>query len=271
MTNIKFRIFAQISLTAILLLSASANCQDVDRVWQNGVFGVGERFKFSIDYAFINAGHTVMEISEIVCVSGHDCYRLVSKVSSNKTFDLIYKVRDHVESNIDAQGIFTRRYYKELNEGRYHDRKEVLFEQERRLAHILDKGVYKKTVHIKPCSQDILSSLFYLRTLEFAVGDTISIPLHDEAKSYPLKVKVNRAEHIKVPAGEFDCLVVEPFLETEGMFKSEGKIEVWLTDDEYKIPALMRTYIKIIGHIDARLVEYRLGEPLKLTEKTGNH
>jgi hypothetical protein len=239
---------------------------DVNREWNNNVFGVGERFVFDIDYAFINAGRTVMEIDSIINVRGKDCYRLVSKVSSNKTFDLVFKVRDHVESNIDVKGIFTRRYYKELNEGNYHDIKEVLYEQERGLAHMKDEGVYKKSSEIEPCSQDILSSLYYLRTLDFAVGDTISVPLHDVAKSYPLKVKVNREEHVEVPAGEFNCFVVEPFVESEGMFRSKGKIEVWLSKDEKRIPVLMRTYIAIIGHIDANLVEYKLGMPVDLTE-----
>jgi len=241
-----------------------SSADDINREWKNEVFGVGEKLVFDIDYAFINAGQTVMSIDSIINIRGKDCYRLVSKVSSNKTFDLVFKVRDHVESNIDVKGIFTRRYYKELNEGKYHDIKEVLYEQERGLAHMKDEGVYKKTSETKPCSQDILSSLYYLRTLNFTVGDTISVPLHDVDKSYPLKVKVNREEHIEVPAGEFDCYVVEPFLESEGMFRSKGKIEVWLTKDNRKIPVLMRTYIVIIGHIDANLVEYTPGVPVGL-------
>jgi len=234
---------------------------NLDREWENRAFSAGERFRFDIDYAFITAGHTEMKIDSVIDVRGHSCYRVSSLVSSNKAFDVVFKVRDYVETNIDVRGLFSRRYFKQLREGGYRDKKEVFFEQEQRSAHIFSKGKYQKSVKLPSCSQDILSAIYFIRTIDFAVGDTLSVPLHDVSKSYPLKIKVKRHETVKVPAGEFDCLVVEPFLESEGMFRSKGKIEVWLSDDENKIPVLMRTYIKIIGHIDARLAEYELGTP----------
>ena len=234
---------------------------DLDRLCENRAFGAGEKFHFDIDYAFITAGHTEMKIDSVIDVRGHRCYRVMSKVSSNKAFDIVFKVRDHVETNIDVKGLFSRRYFKQLQEGGYSDRKEVFFDQEQGTAHILSKGKYQKSVAIPACSQDILSAMYFMRTVDIEVGDTLSVPLHDVSKSYPLKIKVNRRETVKVPAGEFDCLVVEPFLESEGMFRSKGKIEVWLSDDERKLPVLMRTYIAIIGHIDARLAKYELGTP----------
>ena len=252
------------SLTAlILMLQSGASASDVDRIWENKAFGTGERMVFDIDYAFINAGRTVMSIDTIINIRGKECYKVVSQVSSNKTFDLVFKVRDYVETNVDVKGIFSRRYFKNMQEGKYKDKKEVIYEQDRGYAHMMHNGVYKLTSEIEPCAQDILSALFYIRTLDFTVGDTLSINLHDVKKSYPLKISVNRREHVKVPAGEFDCLVVEPFLESEGMFRSKGKLEVWLTDDEKKIPVIMRTYIVIIGHIDANLAEYTPGVPVE--------
>ena len=251
----------------ILILSVFALAEqrffpdDLCRSWENHSFGVGEHFIFDIDYAFITAGQTEMKIDTVINFRGHNCYRLSSKVRSNKTFDVFFKVRDQVETYIDVKGIYSRRYFKKLQEGKYRDTKEVFIEQEQGSAFILDEGKYKKSVKIPPCSQDILSALFFVRTLDIKIGDTLNIPLHDVDKSYPLKISVNRREKIKVPAGEFDCLVVQPFLESEGMFRSKGKIEVWLTDDERKIPALMRTYIAIIGHIDAKLKKYTMGKP----------
>jgi len=251
-------------LTAsLLILQSKISASDVNRTWENKAFGAGEKMVFDLDYAFINAGRTIMSVDSVVKVRGKDCYRVVSKVNSNKTFDLIFKVRDYVETNIDVKGIFSRRYYKDMQEGKYKDIKEVIYEQDRGFAHMMQNGVYKLTSEIEPCAQDVLSALFYIRTLDFTVGDTLSINLHDVKKSYPLKISVNRREHVKVPAGEFDCLVVEPFLESEGMFRSKGKLEVWLTEDDKKIPVIMRTYIVIIGHIDAKLAEYTPGAPVK--------
>jgi len=72
---------------------------------------------------------------------------------------------------------------------------------------------------------------------------------------------VHGRERVKVPAGEFDCLVVEPVLEGEGLFQHEGKLTIWMTDDARKMPVLMKTKVKV-GSIDASLREYRSGAPL---------
>jgi hypothetical protein len=227
-----------------------------DRIWENQAFGLGEKMVFSLDYAFINAGQTVMGIDTVLELEGRQCYRVSSLVSSNKTFDVIYKVRDRVETYIDVLGLYSRRYHKRLQEGKYRTNELVEYHQEKGEAVLYKNNLYKKTSKIQPCAQDILSALYFVRTLEFNVGDTLSINLHDVDKSYPLKIKVNRRERVKVPAGSFDCLVVEPFLESEGMFRNKGRIEIWLTNDDKKIPVLMRTEIAIIGHIDARLIRY---------------
>jgi hypothetical protein len=49
--------------------------------------------------------------------------------------------------------------------------------------------------------------------------------------------------------------VVEPLVREGGLFKSEGRVVVWLTDDERKMPVRVNTKV-IIGSIDSELREY---------------
>ena len=58
-----------------------------------------------------------------------------------------------------------------------------------------------------------------------------------------------------MPAGKFDCIIVEPLVKEGGLFKHEGNIIVWLTDDELKLPVKVRTKI-IIGYVEAKLSTY---------------
>jgi hypothetical protein len=53
--------------------------------------------------------------------------------------------------------------------------------------------------------------------------------------------------------------VVEPLLQTVGVFKHQGKLKVWLTNDRLKIPVLMKSKI-MVGSIEAELTDYRLGD-----------
>ena len=74
-----------------------------------------------------------------------------------------------------------------------------------------------------------------------------------------MQVIVHAKESISTPAGDFDCLKVEPILLATGIFRNKGKIFVWLTDDRLHMPVLVRSKI-IIGAIHAKLTAYRFGE-----------
>jgi len=66
-------------------------------------------------------------------------------------------------------------------------------------------------------------------------------------------------ETVKVPAGKFDCIIVEPVMRTEGIFKAKGRIKIWLSDDRYKIPVKMQTEVFFIGSVTAKLKKFRYG------------
>lgn len=101
---------------------------------------------------------------------------------------------------------------------------------------------------------DTLASLYITRTRKLTVGDAFSLDVFS-GRRYPLIVKVLRRETIKVPAGQFDCFVVEPFLTERGIFIQKGKkLQVWLTADDRKIPVMMKAEI-FIGHVYAELTK----------------
>ena len=51
-------------------------------------------------------------------------------------------------------------------------------------------------------------------------------------------------------------------MQGEGLFKQEGDLVIWLTDDEHKIPVKMKSKIKV-GAVSTSLKEYQLGRPLQ--------
>jgi len=103
----------------------------------------------------------------------------------------------------------------------------------------------------------VLSAFYYVRTQPLPNGATLLLPTHDNKKSYDMEVKVHRRERVQVPAGTFDCVVVEPMLKSEGVFKSKGSILVWLSDDERRIPVLVRSKVPV-GSISVSLTDMRL-------------
>ena len=230
--------------------------EELKRVVTNQAFGVGERFEFSVGYGMIKAGTAVMEIPEIVKFAGQKCYHIISTAQSNKFFSVFFKVNDKVESLMDVHELYSLRFDKHLQEGKFKADIFMLFDQENHLA-IYNNG--QDTFSVPAYVQDVLSAFYLIRTRELKVGQSIFVDNHADKKNYPLEVKVLRKERIKVPAGTFDCVVVEPILRASGIFQQKGSLTVWLTDDQIKMPVLMKSKV-VIGSISTELTKYKLGE-----------
>lgn len=221
------------------------------------VYGPGEKMSFSIDYGIINAGDGSLEVVGLGDFAGRTVYRIESKANSNRFFSSVYKVRDKVLSHIDVETLASLYFHKRLREGDYKKTEEITFD------HAAGKAIYAdgRTFDTVAGVQDVLSAFFYVRNLDLAPGKVYSVPAHASRKTYDLKVVVHGRERVKVKAGTFDCIVVEPMLEGEGLFKHEGKLTMYITDDARRVPVLIRTKVPV-GSIDVQLTEYRPGRPL---------
>jgi hypothetical protein len=217
-------------------------------------FGRGERLKFAVQYGFISAGTAYLEVPEVKDYQGRTVFNLVARAESNGFIDRFYKVRNHIESYMDRDGRFSWRYCENRREGKYRRQQEILFDPVRREAHYPDGATFP----IPPQAQDALSSFYYTRYLPLPIGGSVVFDYHASRKSVPLEVKVLRRERVETPAGKFSCVVVEPLLKAGGVFKNKGRLWIWLTDDERRIPVLMRSKITI-GSISVILTDLRTG------------
>ena len=216
-------------------------------------FQVGERLKYSVGWGkVLDAGTAVMEVEEILDYQGHDVYRVVVEAKSNAVFSLFYRVRDTLESLIDVNGLFSRRYWTKQDEAYKKRERKYEFEQEDNVAYYKGKEYY-----IRYGIQDEVSAVFYVRTLDLQVGKPVYVDIFARGKNWQVKCEVPGTETLEVPAGKFETIIVEPELRFDGVMK-KGKVRVWFTHDEHRIPVQVRSKIAI-GSILIRLEDYRLG------------
>lgn len=244
------------SLSSLLIISVftTITAQENEfRKVENKAFTVGEKLTFDVKYGFVTAGIAVMEIPSVKKLSGRDVYHITFKVNSVPTFDPFYKVRDRYETYLDTEGMFPWRFEQHIREGGYKRDFSAFFDQRKNKAKT-KKGTYD----IPPNVNDIVSAFYLARTFDYKnmkVGDTVKLENFYKDKVYPLDVRYLGEETIRVSAGTFNCIMVEPLVVEGGLFKSEGSIIVWLTDDELKIPVKVKTKV-LIGSIDAELTSY---------------
>ncbi len=214
----------------------------------------GESLRFSVQYGFIHAGSAWLEVPEITQWEGRPSYRLVARAESNGFFSRMYKVRNRIESMWDVEYRTSARYFEDRREGKFRANDTILFAGSPLQARY-NNG---QTFDLAGPVQDALSSFYFLRTQPLPVGGSVTFDYHASRKTAPLEVKVMGRQRIKTPAGKFDCLVIEPILKAGGIFKNKGRLVIWLTDDERRMPVMMRSKV-MIGSISVILQEVKTG------------
>ncbi len=248
-----YKLSVKILLTFLMAFTLTM-AQKVDfRTWENKAFDVGEKLIFNVKYGFVTGGIAEMAIPKMKRIAGRDVYHVTFKVNSVPAFDPFFKVRDRYETYLDKEGIFPWRFEQHIREGGFSKDYSAFFDQRKGKAKT-SEGSYD----IERYTNDIVSAFYFTRTLDWKnkkQGDKMHLENFFDGKTLPLDVVFHKKETITVAAGTFDCIVIEPLVVDGGLFKSEGNILIWLTDDELKIPVQVKTKV-VIGSIVAELIEY---------------
>jgi Protein of unknown function (DUF3108) len=254
----KTKIFIVLTASFFCLHSAfstvkSQEKNDEFREIENNAFKVGEKLTFDVRYGFVTAGVASFSIPQMKRISGREAYFVTFEVNTVPSFDWIYKVRDRYVTYIDKEGLFPWRFEQHIREGGYSRDFSAFFDQRKGKAKT-SEGEYDIPKYVN----DIVSAFYLARTFDYSnlkVDDRFHLHNFYKDKVYDLDVRYIGRETVEVPAGKFDCVIVEPLVQEGGLFKSEGSVLVWLTNDKIKIPVKVKTKV-VIGSIDADLTAY---------------
>ena len=266
------------TLIIAVLLAAPVYCQTVqndcatkefynyspDFQWRqlDGILPEQENLVFDVYWKFVKVGKGTLEIKGLEDVNGRKAYHIYSQAKSAPFFDSFFKVRDTNESWLDTESLCSLRYFTNIYEGGWTKYEQLDFNHENKQFARNDDGTMKYGDTVR-WVQDVISSFYYIRTMDLKVGDEYVFDAHSGDDTWPLKTKVIGKETVKVKAGTFDCLILEPSLrEDAGLFKANGKLKVWVTNDDRKMPVKMKSKIPV-GSISAELATYKSDSKLE--------
>jgi len=217
-------------------------------------FPIPERLEFEITYTGIPAGRGIQEVT----MDGAEIH-IVSTAKSAPWLKLFFPVDDRIDSFLiegtPPSSIGVPRMYRErIREGWTRFQKDAQFDRNK--LEVTTKDFIKKsenTQKITPKTFDALSSFFYFRTVPLQIGNSYYIDIFDCKKLWNTEVQILRREEIETPLGRFKTVVIKPVLKSEGIFARTGEMHIWLTDDDRRIPVLMKSKVKI-GSITATMV-----------------
>jgi hypothetical protein len=199
-------------------------------------FSVGERLTYSVRVGPLGKGSAVAEIRRADTVRGVPVYYSTFVIKGSLLF---FKVDDLYESWFNPNTLVSLRYHQKIDQGPY--------DRNRTYEIYPDRGVYvgpdKAEVPTVERPLDDGSFLYFLRTIPLEVGQTYTWNRYFKPDRNPVRVHVVRRERIRVPAGEFDAVVLRPKIKAKGIFSEDANAEVWIADDDTRVMLQMQTQL----------------------------
>lgn len=231
----------------------------------NYAFQPGERLTYKVYYnwnfVWLAAGEVTFEVNE-----DDRQYHFRAVGNTYESYEWFYQVHDVYNSWTDKNTLLPRYSERSIHEGNYRIFERIQFDQSNRKATVwratrrgdpetrTEHGVQERVF-------DVLSSLYYLRTLDFsdkAAGAEHPFRIFMDQEEYPLRMRyLGKEKNTKIRGlGRFNTMKFQPQVVVGNIFSDDSKMTVWVSDDENRIPLLLETPIAV-GSVKMVLKEHK--------------
>jgi len=238
---------------AAVAAGAAGMAEAVDAQERRVPFSAGEQATYQVKLGAFSVGSGSLSVTGIEMVQGQETYHTVMTLRGGNA---LVRVDDRFESWIDTDGLFSRRFHQNQHEARFRRNRTYDFFPEQRTFR-RENGETGTLPTNQPL--DDLSFIYYARTLPLEPGATYSLPRYFKADGNPVVIQVLRRETVSVPAGRFRTIVVRPVIRSDGLFGEGGRAEVYFSDDQYRIPVLIRSRVPVMGSLSMHMRTFRPG------------
>jgi hypothetical protein len=215
-------------------------------------FAPGEVALYSVEFSGVGIGSGSIRVDADTMASA-TVWRLRFAVRGGIPF---FRVNDVMESWYDPVAGHARRFTQDLHEGPKHYLRHFDFHPERRT--FTERGKTEAPGVAEPL--DDASFLFFVRSQALELGRTYEWVRYFRPETNPIKVTVLRRERVRVPAGTFDALVLQPAFKSKGIFAEGGQALLWLADDSTRRVLQLRSKLSF-GSLNLYLTGYTPGAP----------
>ena len=172
--------------------------------------------------------------------------KFTGDVASEGFFVKLFNLRfhQHVESIVDPESLAVQKTVKLDEQGKRVRTSEATFDQTKGTVVWTERDPNNParpprilSADFKGAVQDVVSAIYYLRTLPLNPGDKFEVPISDSGRVYQVPVRVVEKKRMKTALGRVNAILVKPALFGEGgMVGAKGEFSIWVTDDPRHIP-----------------------------------
>lgn len=233
-------------ITIILILSYSFSFSQIKP---------NERLVYAASYNMSGLMTQLAQVTmetEMMETSKNTFLHLSCQAATFSKWDSFFKIRDLYESYVNPTTLKPSLYKRSINEGGYTKTEKYLFKPDGKTIISTSKKKNhpetKKTFTVGTSTQDIVSIIYKLRTIDFQNyknGQTKSFVIVFDEKEIPVLVKFMGNETVSAGnLGTKNCYKISISAKTDAL-KGKDKNLIWLTADTKKIPALIKFSIPV--------------------------
>ena len=234
----------KLALTLLFCAATTALFANGD---SNFPFRVGEKLTYQILWGPFVAGHATLEVTGIDKVDGKYCYHLVGQAHTTGLVDMLYPVKSQVDSWLDTNELFTRRFQQNRLEGKRRTATDSHYDyvSNQLVTTNLVNGK-SKTTALTNAVQDVLSAFFYVRTKDLQLNVDQGFPINLAGDYHDVQVRPDERKKLYFrPTGELSALHIEPKPTFSMVAANGGRMWFWVSDDVRKLPLLLVSEIKL--------------------------
>jgi hypothetical protein len=214
-----------------------------------------ESFQYGVEWRLVRAGRATLSRTP----RGENGWLGELHLESTGLVSRLYRVSDKYQSMFDP-GFCVSATFLQAEEGRRRRETTVTFHRDAKKSTYVERDLIKnsivmeKELDIPECVHDIVAALVRLRAMKLPPGQAIQLPMSDGKRMISARVEAQEKETVKTPAGTFSAVRYEAFLFNDVLFKRKGRLYVWLTDDEQRLPVQIRAKLTFpVGTISLQL------------------
>jgi hypothetical protein len=215
---------------------------------------VGERLRYDARFGILNIGGAELVVAGLDTIQGDSALH-IRFIVDGRVFT--YRLHNEWDSWIALDGFTSRRFVQDHDEGgrRYRNEYDIY----------PDSGFYRQAGvdTVMPTSVlplDDAAFFYFVRTVPLEPGQRYEFDRYFKPDRNPVVLEVVGRDTVDVPAGRFDCLVVQPIIKGGGIFKEKADGRLWITNDERRLVVQIKSRF-YFGSLTFRLTALTVPEP----------
>ena len=202
-------------------------------------FPHAQTLTYEADWRLLPAGTVTMHLE-----AAGPLQHITITAATLGSISLLYRVNDRFESVFDRTTGCSQSLSKVTEEGRRRVNTDIRFDYLQHKQLLSEKNLVRGNAKqasgpLPACATDILSAIFYIASQPLNPGESFNFQLADALRVVNVALKSEARESIKVPAGLFNTIRVQPTADA-GVTRNRGQIWLWYSDDPRHIPVQIK-------------------------------